>query len=347
MADWPPLGRNSLPPLRGNKLLDAQLCHYTQGEWSTYYQSDCGGLASAVAASDAVLLAPCVSKSDQFGEQHCPFPSILPHDGSDTSAAAGVRDIELEQPCAPNARRTTPLFADTDGRPFTYDVLHRELRQLLAAVFGANVASTLTWHSFRIGLACALHAADCPDAVIQLICRWTCPESLHVYRQMGVEKHVFWTEKARRAEFDATRVNNLPVLDNDDITHANLQEFDNTPSSQPRQPRSQLPCRQMTTFTIPGGTAQAYTSDAVGLIGMVATVPRSFWSESDLQGSNRASFKCPVMGECVREFRHPDGSRVRTCILEHQGQFFPIKRHDLVARCLTQAQRASLAHCDA
>ena len=297
----------------------------------------------ALSAGDVVLLAPCVSKSDQFGEQHCPFPSILPHDGSNTSAAAGIRDIELEQPCAPDARRTTALFADEGGGPFTYDILHRELRQLLAAVFGANVASTLTWHSFRIGLACALHAADCPDAVIQLICRWACPESLHVYRQMGLEKHVFWTEKARCAVFDATRVNNLPVLDNEDVTCVNLQAFDVEPGRQPTRPRPQAPFRQVSTFVIPGGTVQAYTSDATGLIGMTATVPRSFWSASDLQGSNQASFKCPVVAECVREFHHPDGSRVHTCLLEHQGQFFPIKRPDLIARCLTQAQRALLA----
>jgi hypothetical protein len=27
------------------------------------------------------------------------------------------------------------------------------------------------------------------DGMIQLICRWMCPESLHVYRRMGVAEH--------------------------------------------------------------------------------------------------------------------------------------------------------------
>jgi len=289
----------------------------------------------ALASGDVVLLAPCVSKSDQFGEQHCPFPSVLPHDGTDTSAAAAVRDIELEQPCAAGARKTTPLFADADGSPFTYAILHRELRQVLCALFGAKVASTLTWHSFRIGLACSLHAADCPDPVIQLICRWTCPESLHVYAQMGVEKNIYWTEKARHTTFDATRVNNLPALDNDEVVHDGMR-LDEDPSPPTTQPRL------TTSFIIPGGQVQAHCSDSVGLVGLTARVPRSFWAAADLQGHTASTFPCAVVAECVREFLHTDGTRTSTYLIEHQGQFFPIKRADLISKCLTRAQRENL-----
>ena len=156
----------------------------------------------------------CLQKrADQFGEEHCPFPSILPCDGSPTAAAMSIRDIELEQPCSPEARKSTPLFGDENGAPFTYAVLHAELRKLLAALFGERAATAFSWHSISIGLACALHAANCTDAVIQLICRWANPASLRVYRQLGLEKHVYWTERAQQVTFDATRVNNLPVLD--------------------------------------------------------------------------------------------------------------------------------------
>jgi len=48
-------------------------------------------------------------------------------------------------------------------------MLHGDLRALLTAIFGRSFAMAFSWHSVRIGLACALHAADCPDAVIQLI----------------------------------------------------------------------------------------------------------------------------------------------------------------------------------
>ena len=292
-----------------------------------------------LAAGDVVLLAPCASKSDQFGEVHCPFPSVLPHDGTDTSAAAAVRDIELEQPCAPNARRSTALFSNERGEAFTYDVLHRELRQVLSALFGFRVAATLTWHSFRIGLACALNAADCPDNVIQLICRWSCPESLHVYSQMGVSKNVYWTERAQHVTFDATRVNNLPALDQHwamaDIDHDMLAGAQTTPISRVSTPAP-------ISFVIPGGNVRAHRSDSLGLVGLVVSVPRAFWQEADLHGHLQASFKCAVAAECDREFHHPDGTRAQTYLIEHHGQYFPIKRADLIAKCLTRAQRESL-----
>ena len=70
-------------------------------------------------SGDSVLLAPCASKSDQFGEEHCPFPSILPCSASPGCAASAIRDIMLEAPCAPSERHCTPLFANPDGTPFT------------------------------------------------------------------------------------------------------------------------------------------------------------------------------------------------------------------------------------
>ena len=295
-----------------------------------------------LAGGDVVLLAPCASKSDQFGEQHCPFPSVLPHDGSDTSAAAAVRDIELEQPCPAHMRRTTALFSDENGKPFTYAVLHRELRLVLTALLGAQVASTLTWHSIRIGLACSLHAADCPDAVIQLICRWSCPESLHVYRQMGIDKNIYWTEKARHVAFDATRVNNLPALDNDAALYDHMVAFgDGLDTPVAPTPAAVTP-RLTESYVIPGGHVRAHPSDDFGLVGLTVAIPRSFWKASDLVGYTQASFACPIVAECDREFLHPDRTRARTYLFEHHGQYFPIKRSDLIAKCLTRAQRESL-----
>ena len=162
---------------------------------------------------DFVLLEPCASKPDQFGEEHSPFPSVLPF--TDPLSAAAERDIELERPChGKDARRKMALFANASGTPYTYACLNPRLHELLEGLFGAAVSSTLSWHSIWIGLACALHAAGCPDAVIQLICRWASEASLKVYRLLGVTAHVDWCNRAARAQFEATRVNNLPALDN-------------------------------------------------------------------------------------------------------------------------------------
>ena len=297
----------------------------------------------------AFSLAPCTSKSDQFGEEHCPFPSILPYDGLGTDAAAGIRDIELEQPCAPDARRTTPLFCDDAGTPYSYAMLHNDLRALLTALYGKKYASAFSWHSIRIGLACALCAADAPDAVIQLICRWASPDSLKVYRQMGIEKNIFWVSKAHSVTFDATRVNNIPALDRMSEMQEQsaafaegggspLADWATSPSPVPRTPL----LRPTRSFTIPGGTVQAHSSDAEGLVGLSVLVPRSYWTASDVGASEPARIPCVVAAECAREFCHPDGTRSRTYLLEWRSQYFPIKRESLLRACLTASQRASL-----
>ena len=70
------------------------------------------------------------------------------------------------------------------------------LRSVLTHLYGARIAALYTFHSYRSGLAVALHAAGCPDAMIQLICRWMCPESLHIYRRMGTQEHADYVERA-------------------------------------------------------------------------------------------------------------------------------------------------------
>ena len=293
----------------------------------------------AMRKGDCVLLTPCASKCDQSGERWCPFPSVLPFDGTDECAAAAIRDIELELPCSDLRRREeAPLFTDADGMPFTYSVLHRELRLLLAGLFGPNIASTLSWHAIRIGLACALASANCPDAYIQLICRWASPASLNAYRQLGVESNVSWTDRAFAARFDVTRSNNLPQLDDDRYAHLAAGEVVNPAPSAPVVSASsaQLPGREVRSFDIGGGSVQAYTEgDRLCLIGRTVVVPNDFWggwsryddTDDARTGSSRTllSSDCVVVGECVRNFRHPDGQHSPTYLISYDDCAYPIK----------------------
>ena len=163
---------------------------------------------------DLIHLAPCPSKADQFGEEHCSFPSVLEYDGTEASAAGSILAIELESPCRGHARRSTPLFADRRGRPYTYAALNKWLHTLLVFLVGAALAAVLSWHSFRIWLAMALRANGASDAVIQLICRWKSPASVQTYAQLGITMHVPLLQRAQRAEIDAVRAGNIPELDN-------------------------------------------------------------------------------------------------------------------------------------
>ena len=179
---------------------------------------------------DTVLLAACASKPDQFGEQNCTFPSALRYDGSALCAAGALREIELDFPCRGAAREATPVFADENAKPYTYYVLNDWLQRLLTALVGSGVAGTISWHSFRIELACRLRAADCPDSTIQLICRWACPESVQTYAQIGIQQNVEWLRKAALVEHDAVRTNNLPQLDNSKY----FADFDVTDRARPQ-----------------------------------------------------------------------------------------------------------------
>jgi hypothetical protein len=157
---------------------------------------------------------------------------------------------------------------------------------------------------------------------------------------MGIDKNVFWTEKAQHVTFDAVRVNNLPALDDADerLQRGDFNAADLDDAAQaPRTPE-----RLIQTMIIPNGTVRVYTSDSAGLIGLIAHVPRSFWTVHDQLASPNRSFPCKVVGESVREFLHADGTRSTAMLIEHHDQLFPIKRSDLVANCLTREQRSSL-----
>ena len=46
--------------------------------------------------------------------------------------------------------------------------------------------------------------------MIQLICRWMCPESLHVYRRMGVAEHERLIKRASQTDVDLIQSTNAP-----------------------------------------------------------------------------------------------------------------------------------------
>jgi len=183
-------------------------------------------LASLRPGIDGARLAPPRSKPDQTGEIHCPFSVVLTYHPDDPiNAAAALRDLELRIGSSVSNRGMTPLFGDASGEPYTHHFLHSLLRATLAHLYGEAVASLYSFHSFRSGLATALHAAGVDDAMIQLICRWMCPESLHVYRRMGVAEHESSVRKASRCHVDCTQSVNVPTVVGDQHMAALESEF--------------------------------------------------------------------------------------------------------------------------
>ena len=88
---------------------------------------------------------------------------------------------------------------------------------------------------------------------------------------MGIEKNIYWIERAQAVTFDATRANNIPVLSNDDRLAANVQAF-TADSSQPSAPQPAPAPLPIQVLPIPGGTVQTTTADANGLVGLHVNV---------------------------------------------------------------------------
>ena len=158
---------------------------------------------------DGAVVFPPRSKPDQWGETHCPFPVRLTYETTELNPAAALRDLELNIGEQVTDRDSHPLFGDAAGQTYTHHYLHNLLKLVLAHLYGASVAALYTWHSFRSGLATALHAANVPDAMIMLICRWMCPESLHVYRRMGTREHERLINEASAINVDAIQSANV------------------------------------------------------------------------------------------------------------------------------------------
>jgi hypothetical protein len=66
----------------------------------------------------------------------------------------------------------------------------------------------------RIGLATALKAAKVDDDIIQMICRWTNPESLRAYARHGQSLHVNCVDQAEHAIIDSIQSANVPKVCN-------------------------------------------------------------------------------------------------------------------------------------
>ena len=158
---------------------------------------------------DSAVVFPPRSKPDQWGETHCPFPVRLTYETTELNSAAALRDLELRVGVSVADRDAYPLFGDAAGRTYTHHYLHNLLQLALTHLYGATVAALYTWHSFRSGLATALHAAGVSDAMIMLICRWMCAESLHVYRRMGTREHERLINTASTMNVDAIQSANV------------------------------------------------------------------------------------------------------------------------------------------
>ena len=163
---------------------------------------------------DHAALAPQGSKCDQYGTCHGTEPIILPYHDDDMNAAKWLRDVEVRHPVHGATRKTTPLFADEQGRPFKDATFAGYVMGVLTAVVGETRAQLLSPHSWRVWLASSLRMCGATDARIQAMGRWLNPDSVKIYARMTKQEYAAWVDKLMAVKrIDTARTTSLPVMD--------------------------------------------------------------------------------------------------------------------------------------
>ena len=107
-----------------------------------------------------------------------------------------------------------PLFADSQGKPFTDAAFAKHIMWALTAVVGPTRAQLLSPHSWRVWLASSLRMCGATDARIQAMGRWLNPESIKIYARMSKQEYAHWVDKLMGVtHIDTARTTNLPVMD--------------------------------------------------------------------------------------------------------------------------------------
>ena len=87
----------------------------------------------------------------------------------------------------------------------------------------AEKVDSYSFHSFRIGFACALLAAKCPYDMIQALARWRSDKSVAIYARLNPEDYTSWVAKALQQETTSTTTARMPVVIDDHERVAMLQ----------------------------------------------------------------------------------------------------------------------------
>ena len=90
--------------------------------------------------------------------------------------------------------------------------MRKALRALLSWFLSPEQADWYSWHSFRVGLACALLAAGAPDSIILALCRWRSTASLRIYARLNREVYGQWLDNADGQSLSSVQGANLPQL---------------------------------------------------------------------------------------------------------------------------------------
>jgi hypothetical protein len=181
-------------------------------------------LRSMVPGRDKAVIKPPRSKADQDGTIWGAHPIWIVLDETDTAnAAARLQSMEIKFPCNGPQRAKTPLFfSDAKFSPLRHSTVDCYLEHLLRANVPAERVKAYSFHSFRVGFACALLAAHCPYDMIQALARWRSDKSVAIYARLNPNDYAGWVTKALQQKTTSRTAARLPVVIDD---HDNVATY--------------------------------------------------------------------------------------------------------------------------
>lgn len=200
-------------PLDDRRLLRASVLWLIDGELHSDPSLEL--LLRMVPGRDFAIIKPPRSKADQDGTKFGALPIYLPFDPSDSAnAAVWLLRLETRFPCRGTLRLSRPLFFEeaVSFRPMSHSTVDLYLKHLLRRIMPEADACKYSFHSLRVGFACALLAAGCPPATIQALARWSSAESLKIYARLNPADYASWISKAMTQRTDSTSTRHLPPL---------------------------------------------------------------------------------------------------------------------------------------
>jgi hypothetical protein len=162
-------------------------------------------------SGDQAGLLVCCSKADNLALHFLPHPlyfNFVPGDPDNT--ALRLRTLYLMCPVLPSLARSTPMFTmSPQAQPFRRDFVDLVLKALLLTFMSPEIAALYSFHSFRIGLACALRAAGAPDWVIMALLRWRSDKSLLTYARINRTVSANWIDDSAAQIIDSMQAPNV------------------------------------------------------------------------------------------------------------------------------------------
>jgi hypothetical protein len=152
------------------------------------------------------------AKNDRFGISCNPHPIYMRHANDPTNAAAALKQLVLKYPIDPaDARRTPLFFYNEDFEPFTAGLVDAAFEAVCLSSMAPQRFRVISWHSWRVTLACNLLAAGAPPNIIMALLRWKSEQMLLVYARWSAEAYSAWLQAASASSPTCVQGPNIPA----------------------------------------------------------------------------------------------------------------------------------------